>query len=212
MRRSTSAAVRDPPQHLHLGQVSLPLVAGQRTSPPVRMTYSSDENESLCTCPLNSASFCCGDIRNDMKCLLGKQWHSYSLFCDLLNLVVKYRPSLGIGATAARHALDVEIGVRIPDPQLDDEQKQNSRIAGVLFLLPGRCMVTSNLSRGRIHEAHYPRDGSVTFQIGSRSISSTTIAPSARPGMPIPKDRIILAGITIAIMKKLSAWLLSACR
>ena len=24
---------------------------------------------------------------------------------------------LGIGATAARHALDVEIGVRIPDPQ-----------------------------------------------------------------------------------------------
>ena len=25
---------------------------------------------------------------------------------------------LGIGATAARHALDVEIGVRIPDPQL----------------------------------------------------------------------------------------------
>ena len=26
---------------------------------------------------------------------------------------------LGIGATAARHALDVEIGVRIPDPQLN---------------------------------------------------------------------------------------------
>lgn len=26
---------------------------------------------------------------------------------------------LGIGATAARHALDVEIGVRIPDPQLE---------------------------------------------------------------------------------------------
>ncbi len=26
---------------------------------------------------------------------------------------------LGIGATAARHALDVEIGVRIPDPQPD---------------------------------------------------------------------------------------------
>jgi hypothetical protein len=25
--------------------------------------------------------------------------------------------ALGIGATAARHALDVEIGVRIPDPQ-----------------------------------------------------------------------------------------------
>ena len=25
--------------------------------------------------------------------------------------------TLGIGATAARHALDVEIGVRIPDPQ-----------------------------------------------------------------------------------------------
>ena len=29
---------------------------------------------------------------------------------------------LGIGATAARHALDVEIGVRIPDPQLKKAQ------------------------------------------------------------------------------------------
>ena len=28
--------------------------------------------------------------------------------------------ALGIGATAARHALDVEIGVRIPDPQLEE--------------------------------------------------------------------------------------------
>lgn len=30
----------------------------------------------------------------------------------------KIAVALGIGATAARHALDVEIGVRIPDPQL----------------------------------------------------------------------------------------------
>ena len=28
---------------------------------------------------------------------------------------------MGIGATAARHALDVEIGVRIPDPQLEED-------------------------------------------------------------------------------------------
>lgn len=49
--------------------------------------------------------------------------------------VIQYRPLdqlaiiLGIGATAARHALDVEIGVRIPDPQL------NPRKGIFLFLL-----------------------------------------------------------------------------
>jgi hypothetical protein len=34
---------------------------------------------------------------------------------------------LGIGATAARHALDVEIGVRIPDPQPRTLRKKPER-------------------------------------------------------------------------------------
>jgi hypothetical protein len=34
--------------------------------------------------------------------------------------------ALGSGATAARHALDVKIGVRIPAPQQEKAQKSNS--------------------------------------------------------------------------------------
>jgi hypothetical protein len=41
---------------------------------------------------------------------------------------------LGIGATAARHALDVEIGVRIPDPQ--PEKKPSIKTLGFLILKP----------------------------------------------------------------------------
>lgn len=40
--------------------------------------------------------------------------------------------ALGIGATAARHALDVEIGVRIPDPQPGTLRHKN---LGVLLLI-----------------------------------------------------------------------------
>jgi hypothetical protein len=39
-----------------------------------------------------------------------------------LKISGKIPVALGIGATAARHALDVEIGVRIPDPQLEKAQ------------------------------------------------------------------------------------------
>ena len=39
---------------------------------------------------------------------------------------------LGIGATAARHALDVEIGVRIPDPQ--PEKCLEKKTQGTLIL------------------------------------------------------------------------------
>ena len=37
-------------------------------------------------------------------------------------------------------------------------------------------------------------------------------APSASPGIPMPKESTRLVGVTSASIKKLSAWLLSACR
>ncbi len=40
------------------------------------------------------------------------------LLAPITHVTIPPAGFLGIGATAARHALDVEIGVRIPDPQL----------------------------------------------------------------------------------------------
>lgn len=52
-------------------------------------------------------------------------------------LMVKYPSQLGIGATAARYALDVEIEVRILDPQLNIREskcKESPLTPRALFL------------------------------------------------------------------------------
>ena len=42
---------------------------------------------------------------------------------------------------------------------------------------------------------------SVTFQTGSRRSNRTMIPPSTKLGMPIPKEKSMLVGITMTIMK-----------
>ena len=67
-------------------------------------------------------------------------------------LCVNRGDNLGIGATAARYALDVEIGVRIPDPQ---QQESRLKEGGFSFIIiryyqigqSGPC--TSSISSGR---------------------------------------------------------------
>ena len=60
--------------------------------------------------------------------LMGARLMAGQLTLDQLAII------LGIGATAARHALDVEIGVRIPDPQ--PEKKPRIKTLGFLILKP----------------------------------------------------------------------------
>ena len=60
-----------------------------------------------------------------------------SFFPKIFKFSGKIPFALGIGATAARHALDVEIGVRIPDPQPSMRAEKEPSTPKALFVCTG---------------------------------------------------------------------------